>query len=697
MELPLPLPQLRQELKLLPALTTPEGEPRWTLHDPLSGRYFQLGLREVEILAQMERAESAAAVAQAATHALQQPVAVAEVEEVWQFLRHHSLVIGDPMQQQLYHRQRSQRSHWFTHLAKSYLFIRIPLWNPDRFLERWLPQVAGLAHPAMVALLGVSLLLGGYLTARQWDTFLATLVDLLTPAGVLGFGIALIGVKILHELGHAFVAKAHGCRVAVIGVALLVLWPVLYTDTTAAWQLPSRRARIQIAIAGMAVELAVAVVALLLWSVAEEGAVRTLLFILATTTWMVSLLVNLNPLMRFDGYYLFADALNLPNLEQRSHAVARWWLRERLFGWQQPPPEPFRYRLLLFAVAVWIYRFLLFFGIALLVYHLFFKLLGLLLFWVEIGYFILGPLYREGVAWYRLRHQLRLNGALFRTVAVLLLLLGLLLLPWQRDIEIPAQLSGDYQPIYAPLTAQITAIPYREGESVAIGDRLLLLTSPALIHEATTARLRQQELQLQRRAASLTPQSLDQTLVIQSELQSQQRLVRQLEQQLKQLDLVAPQAGQIIDYPPDLRVGSWVREGERLLSLLNSDSLELIGYLKEGELARVEVGLVGAFYPDGLTTEPLPVQVTAMDRVGSSVLTQPLLASLFGGEIAVRYDETKQMVPLQAIYRLRFAPMQPQPPQRILRGRIHLAAAPESILEGLQRRLTALWLRERGF
>ncbi len=125
----------------------------------------------------------------------------------------------------------------------------------------------------------------------------------------------------------------------------------------------------------------------------------------------MGLMVNLNPLMRFDGYHLLADAWNVPNLQSRSNALARWWLREALFKIGHKPPEssfPPRKRslLIVYAMLVWIYRFFLFLGIALVVYHMFFKALGIVLFLIEIVWFILLPIAHEIREWSNMRHEI---------------------------------------------------------------------------------------------------------------------------------------------------------------------------------------------------------------------------------------------------------------------------------------------------
>ena len=135
-----------------------------------------------------------------------------------------------------------------------------------------------------------------------------------------------------------------------------------------------------------------------------DGPLRTGVFVLATTSLIMGLLLNLNPFMRFDGYHILSDAVGVPNLQTRAMAVGRWLLREILFGVGAPCPEPGpRSAVLAFAFyawAIWIYRLVLFLGIALLVYHFAFKALGIVLFLIEIVWFILCPSSRNGRRWW---------------------------------------------------------------------------------------------------------------------------------------------------------------------------------------------------------------------------------------------------------------------------------------------------------
>jgi len=372
------LPALRQNLQLLPGSPDEDGAPRWLLFDVVRNRYYTIS----RITLDMIRHWVAGIDLEAYLDRLARQhidVAREEVLALLDFLLANNLIETRSAQGSEYiHRQHLASKpgpwQWMLH---NYLFFRIPLFRPDAWLTRWAPRLDWLFGVQALWLMLALGLTGGLMVLRDWDRFQSTFMHFFSLEGVLWYGLALAAVKSIHELGHAIEAKRQGCRVASIGLAFLVMMPVLYTDTTDAWRLTSRRARLRIAIAGVRMELYIAMLATFLWNLLPDGPWRSVAFFLATTSWIASLLVNTSPFMRFDGYYVLSDLLGVENLQQRAFALGRWQLRRLLFGLDDPVPEPLprhRARLLIaYAWGTWIYRLFLFLGIALLVYHFFFK------------------------------------------------------------------------------------------------------------------------------------------------------------------------------------------------------------------------------------------------------------------------------------------------------------------------------------
>jgi putative peptide zinc metalloprotease protein len=440
------LPGLREEIALHPGPTALDGSPSWTLHDPARNQFYRLGWREFEILSRWDCGTPdrlAARISRETTLEVEPD----EIEDVARFLAVHSLFASHSAEgtRQLLEKAARHRQHWAMWLLKNYLFIRIPLCRPDRFLDRIYPRLTWLFSRAFRnTMIGLALL-ALYLVARRWDAFIDTFSYLFSTEGAIYFALALSAMKVIHEMGHALTAKRYGCRVPSMGIALLVLWPVLYTDVTETWKLVSRRQRLAVGLAGVTAELIFAVFCTLAWSFLPDGPVRGAAFILATTSWISTLLLNLSPFMRFDGYFVLSDWLEMPNLHARAFAIARWWLRERLFGLGAPPPEELpagrRRFLIIFAFATWFYRVTVFLGIAVLVYHFTIKALGILMGAVELGYFIVRPVWMEMQALWKLRDRLRLNRHVLATVAGLIGIVVLLAVPWRSSIEAPGPMS----------------------------------------------------------------------------------------------------------------------------------------------------------------------------------------------------------------------------------------------------------------
>ena len=147
-------------------------------------------------------------------------------------------------------------------------------------------------------------------------TFLTTFSYFFNVNGLILFGITIVFVKALHELGHAYVATYYKCKVSSIGLAMLVFFPS-YTDTTDAYKLTDHRKRLLINFAGMLTELHLALLATFVWAVSPEGVIKSASFFIATSSWISSLLINI-AVYGFDGYYVLSDFLKAENLQPRS-------------------------------------------------------------------------------------------------------------------------------------------------------------------------------------------------------------------------------------------------------------------------------------------------------------------------------------------------------------------------------------------
>lgn len=700
------LPRLREELSLLPGPALPDGQPSWTLHDPVRNLFFRIDWPTFEVLSRwasddpqmMAREISASTTLQLDADDV---LLVAEFVTGNQLVQPQGLQSPAALAQRL-HQLQGSPLNWLLH---HYLFFRVPLWQPDAWLARW-QHVAGALYTRRFGWLTLgALLLGLGQVARNWDAFAASLVDTFNWEGLAAYGVALFVVKLLHELGHAFTAKRLGCRVPTMGVAFLVMWPVAYTDTNDAWRLTDRWQRLQVASAGIATELLVAAWATLAWALLPEGALRSAAFVLATTSWVATLAINASPFMRFDGYFILSDWLDLPNLHERSFALARWKLREWLFALGEAPPEHMAPRrqaaMVAFAWATWLYRLVLFLGIAVLVYHFTIKLVGLLLFAVEIVWFVARPIQHELQAWRQRWPAIRASARSRRSAWVGLGFVLLMLLPWPGRVTGSAILRpAEVWPVFAPAGARVEALPFREGMLVAEGEVLLQLYVPELEMRRRAQAAKVERLYWQAAASGFDAELRKTLLSSRDTLVTAQAELASLETELANYAPRAPFTGRLRDMDPDLQSGQWLARKEKVALLVREDSRWLVEtWLEEDAVQRVVAGDTALFITDGASGPALRLHVAVVDRDASRLLPRPELAAQTGGHILTR-EKGGQLVPERAIYRVTLELEDHDLPAlagQSWRGHLTIHASWEAPAWRYLRQAAAVLVREAGF
>jgi putative peptide zinc metalloprotease protein len=694
------LPRLRQELRIDRGAPLVTGAPSWTLTDPVRHLFYQLGKLEMRIFSLWSGGTLGSVRAGLAADGLDEQEREAAIGNVLQFSLANSLTVrpkGDPVA--AFSAQRAQaRKAWWKWLVDHYLFIRLPLVKPALILEKALPRIAFFWSPRVIAAFGALALLGLFLVARQWDNFLASFPYFFSMDGIIAYGIALFCVKVIHELGHAFTATRYGVRVPTMGVSLLVMMPVLYTDTTGAWRLTSRRKRLMIDIAGVTAEMMVASVATMAWVMLPDGGIRSAAFVLATSSWAMSLMINLNPLMRYDGYYIFSDALAVPNLQIRAFALGRWWLREKLFDLGEPRPEDMprsKERILIgYALTTWIYRFFLFLGIAFVVYHMFFKLLGIILFVVEISVFLARPILRELGEWAKRKDRIMATTRGRWIGGIGLVLLLAFILPLDRHVSAPAVLSSvTAVPLVAGDPARIDRIFVRDGDRVAQDAAIAELSAPDLARDAGLRQINIKRLELQLGRAASDQADLANRAVLERELATERAALSGLSLREAKLILRAPSAGIVTDLTPDMHAGRWVGGSETIARIVSPGDFDVEAYLNEGDGQRVSQGALARFIPDDPTQGSRRAKL--IERASSAALTldQPMLASTNGGPIAVDKDGN-MLKPHKPVYRARLIVERESGADATLiqtvPGRIRIEAQGQSVVGNLTRWLMQL-------
>ena len=698
------VPYLRQDLEIFRGNSREDGLPAWLLYDAIRNKYFSLGLTAFKLIKNWKGGEDIKNF-EKKINSSGIDTSEEEIKSFISFLHQNNLIIQPTGQNIAYLMQQknSMKKSWLMHAIHNYLFFKIPLFKPDDWLSKTLKYVKHFASKKFRNLVYFFGFIGLFLVVQQLETFKSTFLYFFSFQGLMLYFLTLVFVKCLHELGHGYIAKYYGCRVSAIGIAFLVFFPFLYTDTTDAWRLRNHKERLLINFGGILTELHLALIATFIWAVLPDGGFKSAAFFLATTSWISSLTINVSPFMRFDGYYVFSDWLRAENLQPRSFALARWKIRESLFGLNHPPPEEInpsrRWTFIVYAWATWVYRFFLFLGIALLVYHFAFKILGIILFVIEIHWFILLPIIREIKNWYKLKTEIRFNKQTKRTLIIILSLLMILFLPWKSSLKIPAvYVSEKYSKVFAPYPSKIKNILVNKDDVVEKGQELIELYSPDLDREIFSIRRKIQLTKTKINRLSKSAGNMDQFLTLQQSLIALQSELTGLSRVKNKLILKAPIKGKIKDFY-NLSEGMWVSNFDQLLGIVHYGTGKVKGFIKEEQIERFLNKNPAVFIPNDGIHDKVYLVSESLDLSAISNLPYISLSSVHDGPVAIRNSTGGefQYRPETAHYIAEFELAKKSEIQFELPGYVHIQGSRYSPFANLIKSVIAIIVRESGF
>jgi len=509
---------------------------------------------------------------------------------------------------ELLRRARKGKPRTWIQNLRSPLAIRIPLFDPDRFLERWLAWYRPLLGWGGCVLWGLVVGWGIYASAANWDALTENLSDrVLAPQNLLLIWLLFPLLKLCHEFGHACATKAWGGEVHEMGIMFLVLMPIPYVDASSASAFRKTHRRVLVGAAGMAVELFIASLALFLWLEAQPGLFRAALYNVMLIAGVSTVLFNANPLLRFDGYYILGDLLQIQNLRQRGQQYLAHLAESKLFGLKAPEFDASRSEkrwFVYFTIASFLYRIFIMLAIAVFIAREYMIIGVLLALWALATAFVL-PL-AKGLGFLLFHARLRRNRlrAIASTTAIAgalgALLFALPVPHWTRaegviwmpeDAQVRAGADG--------FVRRVVAAP---GSIVSRGSPLVVAENPELepriqILEAQL-RLLEARAQAQRVDDRLSyEQTLEEIAAIRHELEHTRRLYRDL-------TVLSPTRGTfVLSLPPQDLPGRFLRKGQEIgyvvpaetvsaRVLVSQDDIDLV----RTDTEAVRVKLAGRLY-----------------------------------------------------------------------------------------------------
>ncbi|MBF0460793.1 MAG: hypothetical protein HQL87_05295 [Magnetococcales bacterium] len=619
------------------------GTAWYILRDPLNNQFFQISREAYAFLCRLSPART---VDEAWREMLEHdPEAALSQEEVVQLLGQlnmsNLLYFDAPaVAASLFDRYRLRRERETqSRLTSLLLSIRIPLFDPDKWLNRAAPLIRLLFSPLGLAVWLLWLLLAAKVAMDHRDTLFEQAPDLLAPGNLVLLYAGFLLTKVVHEFSHAAACKRFGGEVHDMGVMLVVFTPMPYVDASASWGFRRRWQRMLVGAAGMLAEFALGSLAVLVWAWSAPGSIHAIAYNVMFVATISTVLFNINPLLRFDGYYILTDLLDVPNLYQRAReqlrAQAEWWL----FGLEPPRSmhAPLEGRLLaLYGLFSLLYWGVVISGIILFMADQYLDL-GLLLALFLLVSSIVIPL---GKLLHFLVFSPRLEWHRGRAILVVLVLGGVLygvlgVLPMPDRIRAPGVVEAlPFRELNSPVSGFLVELLVRPGTAVVANQPLVHLDMPDLDLEIRSAELQKEQIVAQIRQAENS--MVADLAPLREQLQAVESSLADLQRKRASLEVIAPIAG--LWSAPDLdgSIGKWIPRGTSLGTIVDPTAYRFVAVLPQvathlfGRVLGVaEVRLTGQ-EDHVLTTED--VRVVPFQH---GTLPSPALGWAGGGDIAV--------------------------------------------------------------
>jgi len=486
---------------------------------------------------------------------------------------------------------QGRRNRWLTPLL-SPMAVRFPLLDPDRFLNRTLPVVKPLlSWPALLVWLLV-VVFAVVMMVSHWTDLTNNLTDKLFGLENL-FLISLIYplLKIIHEFGHAYMVKKWGGEVHEMGIMLLVFMPIPYVEASASLAFRDKKKRMLVGAAGILIELFIAAVALLLWLEMEPGAARAAAFNVMLIAGVSTVLFNGNPLLRFDAYYVLVDALEIPNLGQRSTAYLAYLAKRHVLGVRgltSPATTSGEAGWLAgYALASFVYRLFISMRIILFVAGKFFMFGVVLALWAAIGLVVLPTvkvlryLIKDGEM---RRKRMRIFGAVVVPVVAIVAFISLVPVPFSTLCQ-GVTWAPDEARVHAEVDGFVTKLLTDSGEQVTAGTPLLRCEDPQLDAHVRLLEARQKEYQA-RYNVSLISDRTEAILLKEAMAQVTAELQRAQERR-QALTIYSRKDGVFIVPQPEDMIGHFARRGTALGYVLDDQQMQVRVLVGQSDIDRV--------------------------------------------------------------------------------------------------------------
>jgi putative peptide zinc metalloprotease protein len=638
----------------------------YLLQDPISERNFRLTPGAYQLISRFDGKRTLEAIWQQAQQSMRQPPEQKAFIRLLMQLKRAGVLMAGPQSETLnILEQRGASQQWLRQLRNP-LSLRLPLWDPDKALNRLMPWVQPLFNRIGMGLWLLLVLSGLLQAALHWQTISHNVTSqLLAADNLLLMGAVYLLMKLFHEASHGLATKHWGGEVHQVGVQLLALIPMPYVDASAANGFSERRARITVGAAGIMAELLLASLGLWLWLATGPGWLNAAAYNVMLIGGLSTLLVNGNPLMRFDGYYIFADLIDIPNLSTRSNRYLGYLLQRYLFGLEDADSPAHsdweRGWFLFYGISTFFYRFFVLFMIILFVAERYPLVGQAIALWALVG-MVLVPLFRQINALFtgkrlakRRKRALLVTASIIGSLSLMLFVIpapyathaeGVVLPPQGAEVRAGAQ--GELVRLLAPPDSHVS-----QEQSLAVMEDPFLQTDLKRLTGRLHALRAEHESLASGEKYVRAEILLDEIGLVKTE-------IAQKRAQLDRLTLRSPKEGVFVVQQPSDLPGRFLRQGDLIGYVLDERQAEVRVALSQEAvgLVRHSTQAIVARYANR-PAETVPIKLLREIPESRQRLPSPALGSLGGGEFTLHPEDTDGTRPLEAVFELRLQLQRP--------------------------------------
>lgn len=686
--------ELRPDLDLIRFEGRDDGKPSWLVHDPAAGTYDLVEWPECELLLLLRKPSGVAELSQGVRERTTLRPAPRDIEAYVADLGERGWLRGSSFWKDGAKAASGRRSAagWLGRV----LFVQIPLFNPERFLAATAGVARVALHPFSLVLLAALSALGLYLALPYWEEYWGESLGALDWRSLRYFIVALVVVKTVHEFAHAYAATLAGARVPAMGVALFFFMPLVYCDVTDVWRLPWKK-RLTTASAGMLAEIFLGGLAILGWVFAPPDTPLSLaLARLSSVALLSTLLTNLNPGPRFDGYYILSCLFRVENLRARSMRLLHRAVLRLLGGVVGENPE--RHvggsrvaGMTAYAVYAFFYRLGLGVGLTAMCYFALPKALGLAAAAVGVWAFLLRPIQGEIILFWRERKHMRPTLAGMAVLAGMAFLVYWAVVPRPRSAYFPGTAKTLVEEAVRTRRAgEVAEVLAERDREVTAGTVLLRLRTPLDASRRKQAEWALREAEAAEEQAWRGASSRLELSWRRAEAERLRGDLAALDVQAGELEAQAPADGRLVVWDQTLRAGLPLPRG-RLLGWVVAGPVRRVEGFSPVELAGdIVVGARVSFFPDD-GSEPIPGTITALESSPATYLSEGHLAA----ELEARRSGDGWLPDKPAV-RVMVA-LERDAPRAGQTGRVWFATKPKSLVREAGNRLRTLIVKESAF